>query len=128
MKVKTAKLVRPALDWAVVEAQGLKAVFPHGQLFLDHGKGNWSWYEPSTAWGHGGPIIEREGIGLEQMRLGDGWHATIGCTLHDFLMWDEPYDLDAYYAEGPTPLVAAMRCFVASELGGEVDIPEELLT
>ena len=26
-----------------------------------------------------------------------------------------------------TPLVAAMRCYVASKLGDEVDIPEELL-
>jgi len=28
---------------------------------------------------------------------------------------------------GPTPLIAAMRCFVASKLGDEVDVPEELL-
>ena len=29
---------------------------------------------------------------------------------------------------GPTPLIAAMRCFVASHLGDEVNVPEELLT
>lgn len=29
---------------------------------------------------------------------------------------------------GPTPLIAAMRCYVASKLGDEVEIPEELLT
>ena len=28
---------------------------------------------------------------------------------------------------GPTPLIAAMRCYVASKLGDDVDIPEELL-
>ena len=28
--------------------------------------------------------------------------------------------------DGPTPLIAAMRCFVASRLGEEVDMPEEL--
>jgi len=28
---------------------------------------------------------------------------------------------------GPTPLTAAMRCFVASKLGEEVNIPQELL-
>jgi hypothetical protein len=27
---------------------------------------------------------------------------------------------------GPTPLVAAMRCYCASKLGDEVDVPEEL--
>ena len=26
----------------------------------------------------------------------------------------------------PTPLIAAMRCYVASKLGDEVDVPEEL--
>gem|GEM_PF-2663022 len=29
---------------------------------------------------------------------------------------------------GKTPLVAAMRCYVASKLGEEVDIPDELKT
>jgi len=28
---------------------------------------------------------------------------------------------------GPTPLIAAMRCYVASKLGEEVEAPEELL-
>ena len=28
---------------------------------------------------------------------------------------------------GPTPLIAAMRCYVASKLGDEVEVPEELL-
>jgi len=27
---------------------------------------------------------------------------------------------------GDTPLIAAMRCYVASKLGDEVEIPEEL--
>jgi len=31
------------------------------------------------------------------------------------------------YQEGDTPLIAAMRCYVASKLGDEVDVPEELL-
>ena len=28
---------------------------------------------------------------------------------------------------GPTPLVATMRCYVASKLGDEVDVPDELV-
>ena len=27
---------------------------------------------------------------------------------------------------GPTPLIAAMRCYVASKLGDEVEVPVEL--
>lgn len=31
-----------------------------------------------------------------------------------------------YECFGPTPLIAAMRCYVASKLGDEVEIPDEL--
>jgi len=27
---------------------------------------------------------------------------------------------------GPTPLIAAMRCYVASKMGDEIDVPTEL--
>jgi len=30
------------------------------------------------------------------------------------------------HGKGPTPLIAAMRCYVASKLGDEVEIPQEL--
>lgn len=78
-------------------------------------------------WGVGGSIIEREAICIETLKEGDGWCATKGCTPHDFLMWDQPYGPDAAYGEGPTPLIAAMRCFVTSILGDEVDVPDELV-
>jgi len=32
-----------------------------------------------------------------------------------------------YEQRGPAPLIAAMRCYVASKLGNEIDIPEELI-
>ena len=35
-------------------------------------------------------------------------------------------DKGKYRAYGPTPLIAAMRRYVASKLGDEVDVPEEL--
>ena len=31
-------------------------------------------------------------------------------------------------AFGPTPLIAAMRCFVASKLGDEVEVPNEIVS
>lgn len=62
----------------------------------------------STDWSQGGPIIEREGIDTYQSGV---WVAEIG---------------GKHTTEGPTPLIAAMRCFVASRLGDEVNIPEEL--
>jgi hypothetical protein len=30
------------------------------------------------------------------------------------------------YVVGPTPLIAAMRCYVASKMGDEIELPEEL--
>jgi hypothetical protein len=33
---------------------------------------------------------------------------------------------ESYTLDGPTPLIAAMRCYVASKLGDEVELPEEL--
>jgi hypothetical protein len=60
-------------------------------------------------WEHGGPIIERERINLEPFSNinGEQWSADGE--------WDSP-----------TPLIAAMRCYVASKLGEDVSIPEEL--
>jgi hypothetical protein len=36
------------------------------------------------------------------------------------------YDLTPPF-HGHTPLIAAMRCYVASKLGEEIDVPEELI-
>jgi len=104
MKVKTSELTRAALDWAVEKCMGLP---DYGQRDMEDG------YHPSTDWAQGGPIIEREGMDL--MCADDYWLAGI------------PFEDDAVQVEGPTPLVAAMRCFVLSRLGESVDIPEELV-
>ncbi len=60
-------------------------------------------------WEHGGPIIERERIDLS--RAGGGWWALIAPSI---------------IISGDAPLVAAMRCYVASKLGDEVTVPEGL--
>ena len=102
MKIKTSKLSGAALDWAVK-----KAIKKDGGYFLP--SKNYKNISHSTNWAHGGPIIEREGIALGQ--TGDGWEATCdGCI----------------YISGPTLLIAAMRCYVASKLGEEVGVPEEV--
>jgi hypothetical protein len=84
-------------------------------------------WQPSTDWSQGGPIIEREKLGVwwathyvddDGVEYGNHWYCETGCT-------DENYD-SQHIATGPTPLVAAMRCYVASKLGDEVEIPEEL--
>ena len=66
-------------------------------------------FEPSTDWSQGGAIIERERISIT----------------HQVGQWAAQTD-DDLFAYGPPPLVAAMRCYVASKLGDTVDIPAEL--
>lgn len=104
--MKTSELIGPTLDWAVAKCEGGTVRTENG-VFLNRGDG-YEYFTPSTDWTQGGPIIEREGINLVKMHS-KGWHADCGKI-----------------ATGPTPLVAAMRCYVASKLGEEVEIPEEL--
>ncbi len=116
MKIKTAELPVPALDWAVAKCEGPNSVaacyyVDDLPVYLDEAPTP-EW-KPSTDWAQGGPIIEREGISLEWSGWG-GDEQWIAYLKHD----DE--------FKGPTPLIAAMRCYVASKLGEEIDIPEEL--
>lgn len=111
--MKTSELIGPALDWAVAKCEG----------FVQDDDPAWErGYEPfafSTDWPQGGPIIEQAGISIV-CRPKDArglWCAVLGPNR--FLSPD-------YEGFGPTPLIAAMRCFVASRLGDEVEIPAEL--
>ena len=106
--MKIAELTGAALDWAVAKCEG-----------VTEGKDS-AWYYDrrdaynySTDWAQGGPIIEREWIDLH--------------CVNDSL-WEAEINANDYHnrKNGPTPLIAAMRCFVASKLGDEVEIPEEL--
>jgi hypothetical protein len=102
--MKTSELTGAALDWAVAEIEAIPSSTEAKRAF----------YKPSTNWAQGGKIIEREGIDLIKQ---DGY-------------WDADDNGQAQMScmvSGPTPLIAAMRCYVASKLGDEVDVPEELL-
>jgi hypothetical protein len=81
---------------------------------VESGADSGAWlYDPSTSWAQGGPIIERELICL-QGKVG-GWEATIN--------GENAARVYPPLGDGPTPLVAAMRAFVASKLGEEVELP-----
>lgn len=107
--MKVSELEGADLDYWVAKAEGYRPLWweDHWFVLLDKGAA----YRPSTDWSQGGPIIEREQITLEAM--GDEWRA---CQLHvsDRMIVDR-------YDYGPTPLIAAMRCFVVSTFGETVD-------
>lgn len=117
MKVKTSELTGAALDWAVAKCEGKEAaqIKFNGpvHLFRKVGYDPMPW-QPSTDWAQGGPIVEREMLDVE-------WTTSSLCRAsYDWL--DEAF----FEGFGPTPLIAAMRCYVASKMGGEIDIPKEL--
>ena len=142
MKIKTSELTGPALDWAVAKAEGRG--LQRNPVGAQGGHGWWIWeetqsgkggilidksiymelgphtqpktrnsgdrYSPSTDWAQGGPLIE---LGIA-VSFGPQWTAVHSQRLGR-----------CYY--GPTPLIAICRCYVASKLGDEIEIPEELL-
>ena len=129
--MKTNELTGAALDWAVA-----KCAFFEGKTFIAlRQESDWlvDWYDPayddgcqttalpkySTDWAQGGPIIEREKIDMSVQFY--GWVAHHGKYRGKEM--NQPY----HTHKADTPLIAAMRCFVASKLGDDVDVPEELL-
>jgi hypothetical protein len=128
--VNANELEGAALDRAVAEALGLTTnVFAGGfpayrvPAFIDCPSEDAEFgdtFEPSTRWDHGGPIIERERITVMHVGGEDGfWQAGYRPTVDDGRMCESGWlELPAIQLEheqsGPTPLVAAMRAFVAS--------------
>ena len=117
MKIKTEDLTGAALDWAVAMAAGHKAGDLMRAVMGTYNEPSFN-YTPSTNWSQGGPIIEREHIGLDYYP--DGGHPDGGA-------WGATTCEGTVHCLGPTPLIAAMRCFVASRLGDEVEVPGRLL-
>jgi hypothetical protein len=111
--VKVAELTGDWLDYWVVAALGESGYgVPVERIRL--GDGEYVEvvdFKPSQVWAHGGPIIDRDGIELHCIdrngrRMGE-WMARHPKRLLPFSF-------------GPTPLIAAMRAFVASRFGEEV--------
>lgn len=123
MIVKTAELTGAALDWAVAKADGCvlykditlngawrvwgKNPHPDSALLFEE----WS---PSTNWAQCGPIIDREGVELE-----NHWDVRVA-----FVRLDNR----SVCAFGPTSPIASMRAYVVAKLGDDIEVPDELLS
>lgn len=153
MLIKTSELTGPALNYMAARADNLALEWRRLRIGVTvietkETRAQPGWYSPSTDWVVGGPIIERESISIiriEDESVSDAkgfwqgkykpvWGAVIGIRHSDDEShngYDEPrgavYEVTAEdVVTGPTPLIAAMRCYVASHLGDEVDVPEGL--
>jgi hypothetical protein len=105
--MKTSELTGAALDWAVAICETPNIA---ERLAKKRDPQSIADFQPSTNWTQAGPIIEREKITITPV---NGWQAGLSKG-------------GIYYTSGPTPLIAAMRCYVASKLGAEIEIPKEL--
>jgi hypothetical protein len=104
MRIKTADAIGPALDWLVAKCEGYDA---DNSVVLTEWIPDYS-TDPTHSW----PIIEREIFSFSSDENSDtkyAWHKN-----------------GIHRAYGDAFLIAAMRCYCASKLGAEVEIPEEL--
>jgi hypothetical protein len=125
---KVSELEGALLDYWVARAEGV----PPSEVEIDRGAicrvylpdearrdhlgsvwdfipGEWVYYQPSVWWHNAGPIIERERVTVMSPKGGRfDWLAEIIQGEH------------FAFQNGPTPLIAAMRAYVASKFGEEV--------
>ena len=108
--IRVSEATQLQLDWLVAKCLGERedeTLDPLTWLYTAKPTGCWDF---CTNWSQGGPLIEREGISIYRMTSD----------------WSAAYNPSGATQDGPTPLIAAMRCYVASRLGEEVEVPDEL--
>lgn len=150
MKIQAADATERQIDWLVSVCEGnnaeiarmsathkgpkLKLVHATYSVYLDGEP-----YRPTTNPDQGHPILERAGIAVRKHSSGI-WYAMLSTDLgnSEAARWNkdkrgERYGTHSYQIhrvqcrfEGSTMLIAGLRCFIASELGVEVDVPAEL--
>jgi|SRR5690554_5672668 len=132
MKIKTIELTGAALDWAVATSTYKTAPIKSacttrfrvldddgehvGSIWITEKRTFTSTFAPSSDWVQGGSLIENHKIRTNP--FGGHWQAAVSKVVN--------FRELAFTADGPTPLIAAMRALVASRLGDEIEVPDEL--
>ena len=130
VKIKVSEASGAALNWLVakcianlVKDATLNGVPLHGWwvvgLYADaNARIKLEHWIPSTKWSQGGPVMDHNNISTFHYESDEdgkscepGWCAFIHAERKSY---------------GPTRLIAAMRYLVASKLGDEVEVPDEL--
>lgn len=138
-EINVSEATVPVLNWVVATCEGLNPIFTRHYVTPSHTEdpkkvcitaSAWAQpFEPCINWAQGGPIIERETTKIFR-NVGGTWSAMI--------LKDVPIPFEdrgtslalthraQWNGAGPTILIAAMRCYVASKLGDIVEVPEVL--
>ena len=144
MKHKVSELTGGLLDAAVAKANGrpfdinpigdglfcyIQTPYDDGSQ-INSGRTEWIYFGPSGLWKDGGPIIERERIAIEHGPTEDlannlTWEsAPKDRPWHAWVTIERPEGGGLRFpAFATTPLIAAMRAYVCSKLGEEVELP-----
>ena len=124
MKIKVPELTDVQLSWAVAIALDWKWKVDADKIILArptklrNSKKSFdtlglAHFHPTKSWSIAGPIIEKEQIDV--------------LFFEDEMCWEgRMYTGREIYEFGPTPLIAAMRVYVVSKFGDDVEVPEEL--
>jgi hypothetical protein len=127
MKITPDKMDELALNWSVGQCEKRKLYLAKSKRLMTANYGSFNhrhgapWYEPSSNWLQGGRIIEEQGIGVRRSfkDARDKWIASY--------CWSDQISV---CESGPTPLIAAMRCYVANRLAQagltEVELPPDI--
>ncbi|MBU9386624.1 phage protein NinX family protein [Burkholderia multivorans] len=126
--MKVSELTGAQLDYWVARAEGKVSDYTEWL------RGYASFWRPSNTWSVAGPIIERERINIVDRAAylaSQGRPKEAGEGKFAALIGSPEQLVQSYFSEytglefeacqlGPTPLVAAMRAYVASKFGEEV--------
>ena len=119
MKVEPSTAEGIALDWAVGQCDRRTLYLAKSKRLMTANYGTFNhrhgapWYEPSSNWLQGGRIIQSNRITLDitDTAYDDKTDECIKLKTPEW--WSS---IGEVTARGPTPLIAAMRCYVASRL------------
>jgi hypothetical protein len=117
MRHKVAELENYPLNAAVALCEG-DTLDSHGHIASRFGPfpNSHFIYQPSVDWSQGSPIIEREQITLHCQE------STPPRMLPALWSAELPHAGRVYRGQGPTKLIAAMRAYVSSRYGDEIDL------
>jgi hypothetical protein len=123
MKIKTSELEGVALDWAVNVCENpalALGAFNYAGERVAHAAG--------VGWSQAGSFIDRECLSITYW----GERSRFGQTPSPEQFWEARHPSHRTHSFrtagfGITALIAVKRCYVASKLGEEVEIPDELI-
>ena len=139
MRIKVCELAGSMLTWAVAVCEGGSPVVAINAIGVRLIRSDRTLCDYASDWNAAGRIIEREKIQIRGIDApGHAWDgkwlaqqgkfrpsaARVDWRAHDTFTCSKS---EPGYFEGPTALIAAMRCYVAMKMGNEIDVPDDLM-